>query len=565
MANLSLEQIREIIKKPQNRAKIEIAIKHEHKLKLHCRAIIDVSEFAEPERNFLEWVKSILPADIYDRFATLFQPPFPTNELTESIFSELSKVFEGQNRFFKFEFTNPDYEADFSDYRIEIDDENFWKNEAWEAVQHELNSIVVIDLPETQTTPLPNPYYYLLDINRLYDFRYNRKKDFDYIIIKEGENYLYIDSSSYVRLEGPNPDQLTAFEIPHNLNYTPAKDLWRTKRKKGGIDKKGPVTKSLSELNWLLFFEISKKYLDLYAPYPIYSAYERECTYTNEQGNSCHGGKVQVVNGYIDCPVCTARKHKIGVGTFIEIPAPATTGDADLRNPVQVLPAEINSLNYSKDEVVRLEQEIYFNCVGKGEPNTDQAQNEKQVQSAFESKTNKLTWVKENLEYINKWTLDTLCIFRYGESFINSTLSYGDITYLETTGDLNEDYKQGKDAGKPVFDLSNKRDRIYNTENRNNPDEQQRIEIKKALEPWQSLDFTQIKTLGLDTQFPEKFLLKVNFDEYIQRFEREQANLLVFGSNLDFAVKIDRIKEELLNYVSEEIPKVIPINNLKTA
>lgn len=570
MANLSQEQIKELIKKPINRDSIEVAIKHENKLKLHCQTIVDVSEFSEPQNNFLDWVKCILPTDIYERFYTLFKPPFPTLELTESIFSELSKVFEGQNKFFKFEFKNPDYVEDFSDYRIEDGDEVFWKDEAWEALQYGINSIIVVDLPEVQTTPLPTPYSYLLDINKLWDYQYNRKKDFDFILIKEAENnYLYIDPVSYVRLKGDDIDRLSYFEVFHNLGYTPAKDFWRTRRKKGGIDKKGPITKSLGELNWLLFFEISKKYLDLYAPYPIYSAYERECGYKNEFGHKCQDGKVLIPSGfngyegdrYSDCPTCASRKHKIGVGTFVEVPAPATNTDPDLRNPVQVLPAEINSLNYCREEIQRLEEEIYMNCVGKGgEPNTDQAKNEKQIQGAFESKINNLTKVKNNLEYIHKWTLDTKAIFRYGDSFINSTVNYGDISYLETVEDLNEDYSSSKTSGKPVFELSNKRDRIYNTENRNNSDEKLRTDIKKALEPWQSLDFERIKSLGLDTQFPEKFILKINFDEYIQRFEREQANILMFASNLDFSKRIERIKEVLLSYVAEELPeKVTPI------
>lgn len=560
MANLSQERIKELIKAPLRREQIEQAIRHENKLRLHTDTLVDSSEFGEPQKKFLEWVKCLLPSEIYARFETLFQPPFPTLELTESIFSELSRVFEGQNRFFKFEFKNSDYVEDFSDYRIELNDDGFWKQEAWEALQSRINSIVIVDLPTIQESELPKPYYYLLDINNLVDYKYDRKDNFEYIIVRDGENkFLYLDPTCYIRIEGD--EQKTFTEVPHVLGYTPAKDFWRERRKRNSIDKKSPITKSIGELNWLLFFEVSKKYLDLYAPYPIYSAYESKCGFTNEFGHTCENGKIQINEGYSTCPSCHGKKIKIGVGSFVEVPVPTDGQSFDLRNPVQVLPAEITSLEYCRSEIKRLEQEIFTNCVGKGgESNNDQAQNEKQVRGAFESKINKLTQVKNSFEYIHKWVLDTVCIFRYGTDFINSTVNYGDITYLEGVSELNVNYSEAQRSGKPIFELANMRDRIYNTENKNNSDEKLRNDIKKALEPWQSLDLNSIKSLGLDVKFPEKFLLKINFDEYLQRFEREQTNILMFASNLSFDQRITRIKEVLMTYVNEEIGTVIPIS-----
>lgn len=574
MANLSPDQIKEQIKKPQRRTEIEQAIKHESKLKLHCQTIVDKSEFGEPQKAFLSWVSEILPPDIYARFETLFQPPFPTLELTESIFTEISRIFEGQNQFFKFEFKNPDYVEDISDYLISLDDHSFWKTTAFETLQYALNSYVVVDLPEVQTTPLPEPYYYLLDINKVHDVSYTRKGDVEWIIINEGrdadqkEHYLYIDDQVYQRIV----DDVAFAPVLHPLGYTPVKDFWKTRRSRfNQVDKKGPITKSLGELNWLLFFEISKKYLDLYAPYPIYSAYEQKCP-GNEFG-SCEHGKIRIEQGYTDCTTCKGKGSlKIGVGAFIQVPIPSKDSNGyetpDLRNPVQVLPAEINSLTYCVSEIKRLEREIFENCIGKGgEPSSDQAKNEKQIQGAFESKINVLERVKTNFEIINKWTIDTLCYYRYGDSFINSTYNYGDVSYLDTVEDLNNDYKNAKTDGKPLFELASKRDRIYNTENKNNSDERLKTEIKKALEPWQSISLEQIKSLGLDKQFPDKFLLKINFDEYIQRFEREQTNILMFASNLDFSSRIGRIKEVLMGYVDEEseAATVEPIQPFKVA
>ena len=46
----------------------------------------------------------------------------------------------------------------------------------------------------------------------------------------------------------------------------------------------------------------------------------------------------------------------------------------------------------------------------------------------------------------------------------------------------------------------------------------------------------------------EKVALKLEFSDRINKFERENINILEFASKIDFDKKIDRIKETLLSY-----------------
>jgi hypothetical protein len=51
----------------------------------------------------------------------------------------------------------------------------------------------------------------------------------------------------------------------------------------------------------------------------------------------------------------------------------------------------------------------------------------------------------------------------------------------------------------------------------------------------------------------ETLLLKLNFNAYIDRFERENINVIEFGANILFDTKINNILKILKQYVKETI------------
>ena len=53
----------------------------------------------------------------------------------------------------------------------------------------------------------------------------------------------------------------------------------------------------------------------------------------------------------------------------------------------------------------------------------------------------------------------------------------------------------------------------------------------------------------------EELLIKLNFADFIRRFERENMNIITFGENIDYDKKIATIKERLTDYAREVIPQ----------
>ena len=71
----------------------------------------------------------------------------------------------------------------------------------------------------------------------------------------------------------------------------------------------------------------------------------------------------------------------------------------------------------------------------------------------------------------------------------------------------------------------------------------QRMIILGDLEPYRHLTRAEVQAL-YDKQLItiEELLIKLNFADFVRRFERENMNIITFGENIDYDTKIDTIK-----------------------
>lgn len=599
MANLSKEQALKLIKEPQNQREINRARTKRVRHKLHTEPETESLTFGDSHTRFLSWVKGLLVAeDNFQRFSQLYRPPLITNELTEAIFSEFEKVFEAKNAFERFEFTDSELENDFSEYRKRIGDFNFWETQGFETFKNSIDNILVVDLPALQqdangnfiqTSERPEPYYFLLDIDNLIDID-NKKiegrnavsgKQFyyfrtEYIIFHGENNTIFVFDDTYYRRYSKGDgsvDPILDFEVAHNLGFTPARSFWTTPlNSTSKIQKRSPITNSISELDWYLFFSISQKYLELYAPYPIYAIYKSKCNF-----KEITGAKRQCVDGFLQgngeffagaerqkCPQC-ASKIRVGPGNVMLIDVPKEkSDDFDLMaNPMKVIPAETTSLNYVKQAVLDKRNEIFSNCVGRGkDAENDQAVNELQIKSGFESRGSVLIKIKRNFEIIHAFALDTIARLRYGSSFLSLTIDYGDEFFVKDESEEIAEYKEAVANGLPAYELATRRQAIYETRYKNNPDLLERLKIMRNLEPFPDNNIAQLQEIRSKT--PElvplkRMIIKINFNSFIDRFEREQANILLFASAITFDLKILTIQKVLEGYADEVIAEGAPI------
>ena len=567
---LDLKQIEQILKQPSKKQLIQKAVRLQKRLRFHTETSIALSDVNAPATIFLDWVKGLLPKDKYNVFLQLFKYPLPTSAVVEDVYRELERVFYSRNSSSIYQFSSSELLEDWLNYKKEVLKEpTVWKTIGWKKMQVSPNSILIVDLPTTQTTARPEPYFYWLEIENVIDYKVNERDNvrLDWIVFRQPDNKLAVFDNDSIRVFQLNEKQeiiALLTEAKHDLGYCPARFFWATNINEANPDlKKNPITKELSNLDWYLFFALSKQHLDLYAPYPIYSAYEADCDFENsETGDYCDGGFLRnasgeykmLSNGSIEkCPCCS-EKRVAGPGSFLEVPIPnQSEGVVDMRNPVQITTIDKDSLEYNVNECIRLRDDIIVSVVGSGGTVSEkEAINETQVAANFESKTSVLNALKTNFEEAQKFVEDTICKLRYGSSFLASSVNWGTEFYVFTVNELYSKYKQAKDNGATNSELDAISQQILEVEYRNNPLLLQRMLVLKQLEPLPHKTFDevmQLKEAGLISEQQAK--LKLNFVSYIERFERENMNILEFASKIPLRDKINIISNKLIEYAND--------------
>ena len=568
---LLLEEIKKKAKVKQGKAAIDRAIMHQNRLKFHAQTML-TANISQPMADFFAFVSNLLPEDKVKIIKTLFRYPVKTNEITAICFDKLSRIFDGRNPSYNYQFTSPEQREDWERYRTDVLHEpQVWSTKGWEFFKTEINSILVVDCPaEQRKGEMPEPYFYWLPIASVIAFEADRTNGMMHWLIfrQDDKRIAVIDDSSYrvFKESGSTGIGELILEHPHDLGYCPAKFFWNVPISLDEPNvKASPLTKELESLDWYLFYHLSKRHLDLYGSYPIYSGYEQQCDYSNaENGDHCDGGFLVDRQGFykfdqaglmMRCPKC-GNKRIAGVGSFVEIPIPSET-QPDLRNPVQMLTVDKNSLDFNVSEEERLRNEIITSVVGTNEEiTTRDALNEQQILANFESQTTVLNRVKRGFEEAQKFVDETCCRLRYGNTFISASINYGTDFYVFDVTELRNRYKIAKESGASEAELDALQNQILETEYRTNPMQLQRMMILAEVEPYRHLTRDEVMKLYEQGIISETDMRKkLNFNSYVKRFERENTNILDFGSQIPYSKKIDIMNNKLAEYANEGLTK----------
>lgn len=566
----SVEEIRRKVQKNERAATLSRAKLHQMRIKFHTVKRVtafNAPYISVPLTQFLNMVENILPHDKFVLFKALFRYPIKTNEITDVCFYKLSRIFDGRNPAFNYQFTSPEQRDDWEEYRLnKLNEPEVWATKGWEFFKSEINSVLIVDVAREQTTELPEPYFYWLPIDDVIAYKADPTTgQMDYIAFRRRDEIVVLDDETYrVWKDDKHTGQIIGeplFEAMHDLGYCPARFFWNEPISLDEPDvKASPLSAVLESLDWFEFFHISKRQLDLMGAYPILSGYEQACDFSNaENGDYCDGGFLRDKQGryrldmaglLMRCPKC-GNKRIVGAGSFVEIPVPsAEENQPDLRNPVQMLTVDRDALDYNVGEQKRLREEIITAVVGQDEIVTDRdAFNEQQVRANFESVTTVLTRIKKGFEAAQQWVDGTCCRVRYGKYFISAKINYGTEFYLYSPDELRKRYEAAKKAGASESELDMMQRQIIETEYRNDPVQLRRMSILADLEPYRHLSRQEAQDMyGKNILSEEDLRIKLNFPAYIRRFERENMNILDFGSEIPYQQKIDTISAELRKY-----------------
>ena len=571
MRTFDINNTVELSKRRINNPVIAKAIGLQRRLRFHSESnpFVFGQYASEAVTEYLKWVESLLPPDKYRVFVQLFRSPVKSAALTAKIYRELALLFNSRNASETFQFSDPTYLGDWMEYRKRVLHEpEVWQEDGWKHYKLSPNSVLIVDLPQKQSTSLPEPYFYWLPIEEVIDYETVDGTQMAWIAYRQdGDKIAVIDGFSYrmYDVSGDKP-KLIGEPREHGLNYCPARFFLK---QSCSVDepclKENALVPALDSLDWYVFFSISKRHLDTYAAYPIYSAYRADCDFeNNETGEYCDGGFLRDSDGNYKmmadgtiaiCPKCGQRRLA-GAGSFIEVPVPnQMEGVSDLREPVSITQVDEKGLKYNDEECKKLAGEIFDDVVGSNideDVQSKEAINETQVASNFKSRSAVLTIIKTELEEAKRFVDDTVCRLRYDGAFISSSISMGTEFYLQTSQELYDKYNKAKNAGASSSELTAISNQIFEVEHGNNRDTLRRVTMLRQIEPYQHRtvnDIIQLNSSGmLDVRDVE---LKLNFDRYVDRFERENGNILNYKRDLPMAKRIDDIQQIIRGYVDD--------------
>lgn len=547
MANLSNQQVQKLFQERPRKKEVDIGIKHQDRLRFHTETVISKDKLSPYYRTYEAWILSnkpeLLPKDKAERFKQLLTVPLPTIELTESIFSHLGNVFTAQDSFFRYDFINPEYEADWAEYCSN----EFWKTQGFQAMINAIDSIWVIDIPE-QEGERPEPKDRLLDISSVIDISVDIDNNCEYLIFTLGEKLFVYDDTKFLvySYEKGKISLLPEQEIIHGLGYTPARMMWSDPlMSRNFINKKAPLTNVLGDLDWLLTVQVFKKYMEIGNSYPITVAIRPQQNYL--------GSNHEDDRGTPEAERKTLGGDLAGPGSFLEVDPPLQGEYDPMANPVKLITPDVTNLEYHDGAVMAKRDAIFYSVVGKGEEQTKEAINEKQVMASFESQTSILRKIARNFEIIQKFADMVKIDIRYGKDATeNISIDYGSKFFMKTTGDLIEELKTAKENGSHSAVTSSIMDEIVETKYRNDKHGLTRAQIIQELDPLP--DKTQEeaeKILDKKGITLEQYIIKSQLINFVKRFEREQSSLVEFGSAIDYGKKIESIYEEFERYADE--------------
>ena len=518
-------------------------------MRFHTETVINKSQLSPYYQIYIDWISSrqpeLLPTDKIERFKQLFTVPVPTVELTESIFSHLGNVFKGQDAFNRYQFSDDELLTDWQGFTTDT----FWNTQGFSAMQNAIDSVWIVNLPEVQASRYPEPEDRLIDIKNVIDISVDINNDCEYLIFQAGEKVYIYDDQKFARYD--YKDGVLAMgpevEIPHPLGYCPARMFWSDPLMSGNyINKKAPLTNVLGDLDWLLTCQVFKKYMEIGNSYPITAAYRKQQNFVASQFESDRGRPVEQQK--------TAGGALAGPGTYLEVDPPLQ-GEKDLMtDPVKLISPDVTTLEFHENSLQLKEQNIFYKTVGiDGEQKNDMAKNEKQVMASFESQSSILERIARNFEIIQKFADRTKINLRYGPAVLQDiSIDYGSKFFLKTEDDYIEQLKDVKDKGGHASVVSAIMDETLEAKYRNDKNGLTRAKIIQELDPLPDKSQEEAEAI-LDKKgiTIEQYIIKSQLLNFVKRFEREQASLVVFASARNYKDKIDLIYDEFVKYAKE--------------
>jgi hypothetical protein len=505
----------------------------------------------------------------------------------------LGKVFTARDTTTYFEFANPRLGEEFEAYLEKIKFLPQLRKRFQRASLTGFQGVFLVDLPAEPNAPdeLPAPVVKYISSALIHDAKLTADT-YEYLIIKQvvkdeagKETTFYVcfdDDFAHVVTPGDGGKLLYSEErtTRHGLGYVPAfppslfvaqdaNDTTRTSI----FDKALPVADVY--LRDHAEHELSKKY----HAFPQKWSYTIRCEHSHSVRRipegcgaeaafydtaSCAGtGWLRYQSGeVVKCSNCTGTGRVVPVGTdkTYLLDTPTSRDNPDIRPPAGYIVPDNETLTKQADELETQERQLEQAALGKeGVLGTTT-----KVETAQGKELDLQPVYDRCREYGGTWQqllqlcYDTMARLRHDVDFIKSSVVIGDKYTLKSVSQLEKEYKDAKDSGMDDSVLFGYLEEIIYSRYATDPLELEFNLLKLHLTPIPTRSTKELSDMIQSmTVQPPKLLValerKLNLNDYVARFERENGPLVQFGVRRSFAERIATINSTFNTYDNERV------------
>lgn len=582
----SLEEIIATIEKPYASFLLNEARESQAKHKLH----ITGEGFDDMVKDKIAYLESDKNHNIKEQVA---RPT--TTRIYKQVLNQYHKVFRAKGFFRKYNFRNNDENLvnDFKEYLkdvsggLSIDElmQIAWFKNSFE----EFNGVFLVELPETQETEFAEPFVKFKSLDYIHDIyvkgekveyiiftwktKENRKTTKHYRVIDDSFDYHFIEVNGMIKLATrPILNEEGGLEqeddiIENVWGYVPAiQPSVLSKMANNDTLKKSFVEETMSNADYYLSISNDHAVSVKLHQNPIFYSYPVSCEPCNGTGQTTIEGTIQ------DCTGCSGSGqvpfYKKDASQGITIPEPDEGQDFNAQAPCGYVTPDLETL---KEQRVEMEKEEAL--IEKGALGTDGILSHEKKQETATAKEidtqplfDTLTNFSNNGQYVERFLTNAIAEARYndnndtGERYEGSTILWGKQFFIRSVNAIEKEYEEAKEGGAPDYFLKGLLEELNFTKYDNNPQAKQRAVTLSILEPFVTKTVTEVKELGVDVV---DLTIKTYFNDFIERFELENVNVVDFMSTSPYSSKIQAINAELIKYAEEKILQIEERNRVE--
>lgn len=466
----------------------------------------------------------------------------PSNELTETIFSNLSDVFESQNPNIDIKLKN---EKQSKEAEVSLKSYYKWfKTKGFEHVKTLFNSFLIVDINEEK-----EPYIYCVAPEYVYYYELEDGKLKEIIFSFDGEKYYYYTDEVYSVYEKKGNEYESITESFHKLKRFPGNIfLYDILNNTSEILRKNIIVPQADDIHKYII-----KVIELYMAEFASSNYtkvipDKPCGYENN-GSQCQGGRLFYLDSDLEnggrpklnnngeqelCPVCGESRH-IGTGAVMTVDFEALAkANINVADIINYFAPPLDGLEYQKTRVEEIKEQIKDSSVGVVKRPTKEARNELDVSSDYESRTKILTRFGYLYGKTIQDTFDVILKILYGTDKVESVNVFlGNKFYLLTKEELLSE----KETASDPIQRSTINKEIIKLENKHNPERLRNLIIQYNILPYSGMsdsDFFELIKLNKVSDFDIELRTNINYyiNEFLKKFKNGVNNFEV-----DFVMK----------------------------